>query len=966
MRLKCFALAEESKALLQQRIIRLSREREAPLQSGRPRSAACAWRYRRRVGSGNADWWFGRRVRACPGRRRSAGERRAGRPGRRPTRGWSAPPAPPSIAAGDRRARAPCWNAGWSTDASGSPCSATTSRVSRVGASARAATSSRPTAGASSPRRRPDLRGAGNGSCSPRSFRWPRCCEVRTCSTPARSRWPAGPSPSSAAPGSARRRWPAGSWRAERGSMTDDVLAVERPAPSSGPTAAARWRASTPESCGRSDPRRAASAWAPCRGRGEKWQVTPGPRARATAARPDVSPRAPRRRSTAPRSSRCDPYDPALLLGNAFLPYLTEPGRLRRQLEVCAAIADVTPALPGARGADVLPRLTSPKPCCATPVRARRAPRTMTRSCSTASLPGCTTRAAARTAPGAARAAGRKRVVESGPLSLACSAPSWRSEASGRRRGPRAVRDALREQLGWARGPIEKALAAGYARWGSRLLDRLHGPFALVVWSRDESARPARAGPTGRPLAVHLRRRARAFSSRPRSACCSRCCAAAPIPTSSPSSTTSSTTACPMGALLFHGIGRLGGGCLLELSDRVTSSGATGRRDTGRRCSEPRADLAARLREELRPPWATRWPPSEPERTAAQRRTRLVGRGRAGSPARAGPEGDRGGVPRRARARRDVRGLAGWRTTPASHSPRCRSSARDPFRAAEEYLRAWQLPLPVPGHHHRGAADRAAHRLGAEGRVRRPGRRRALRRDAVSHRGPSAAAATALGMAARPPASLARPHPPLRHVWQVFMGGGLRGALPPGLHTRVRRWREPGRYAPAWLRPAHARQYRDTHDPWRWKRLDGPRWWASLADTLTRGRETADIADYLRRRGAHGRLGSPVAAARPAARRARPAHPTRDELRSGHIATTRAGGAARVRCLRRCLRARTSGTSRPCSMRRSRGPRTSSGLDVFSTSAARRSAPTSTFGDCAAITSIGRPRSGSAVGGRGR
>jgi hypothetical protein len=37
------------------------------------------------------------------------------------------------------------------------------------------------------------------------------------------------------------------------------------------------------------------------------------------------------------------PYDPALLLGNAFLPYLTDPGRLRRQLEVCAAIADTTP-----------------------------------------------------------------------------------------------------------------------------------------------------------------------------------------------------------------------------------------------------------------------------------------------------------------------------------------------------------------------------------------------------------------------------------------------------------------------------------------------------------------------------------------------------------------------------------------------------------------------------------------------
>ena len=94
--------------------------------------------------------------------------------------------------------------------------------------------------------------------------------------------------------------------------------------------------------------------------------------------------------------------------------------------------------------------------------------------------------------------------------------------------------------------------------------------------------------------------------------------------------------------------------------------------------------------------------------------------------------------------------------------------------------------------------------------------------------------------------------PPLRHVWQVFVDGGVRGALPSGLHAHVRRWRDPKRYAPDWLRPGLARQYRDTHDPWRWKRLDGPRWWASLADALTRARETADIADYLRRRGRMG------------------------------------------------------------------------------------------------------------------
>jgi hypothetical protein len=41
--------------------------------------------------------------------------------------------------------------------------------------------------------------------------------------------------------------------------------------------------------------------------------------------------------------ARVHPYDPSLLLGSAFLSYLVDPKRLRRQLDVCAAIADTTP-----------------------------------------------------------------------------------------------------------------------------------------------------------------------------------------------------------------------------------------------------------------------------------------------------------------------------------------------------------------------------------------------------------------------------------------------------------------------------------------------------------------------------------------------------------------------------------------------------------------------------------------------
>jgi hypothetical protein len=137
--------------------------------------------------------------------------------------------------------------------------------------------------------------------------------------------------------------------------MTDDVLAVDdfQVVRAHRGGAVARidpreLRAMTPHE------RRALGA---VKGRREKWLVTP---ALAPARLPLgltyhlVRPAA----VEGTEIVAVDPYDPALLLGNAFLPYLTDPGRLRRQLEVCAAIADVTPLYqvrvgPRAASADV-------------------------------------------------------------------------------------------------------------------------------------------------------------------------------------------------------------------------------------------------------------------------------------------------------------------------------------------------------------------------------------------------------------------------------------------------------------------------------------------------------------------------------------------------------------------------------------------------------------------------------------
>ena len=489
------------------------------------------------------------------------------------------------------------------------------------------------------------------------------------------------------------------------------------------------------------------------------------------------------------------------------------------------------------------------------------------------------------------RALPGQTLVEAGPLSLACSAPSWAGDICAGVAGRVQYEDALREELRLGpEAPIEKVLAAGYARWGTRLLDRLHGPFALVVWSRDDQrGLLAQDQLGGRSLFTFIDGRRLLFATEvtvllamlPRR----------PDPDEIALVHHLVDHGVPDGRTLFRGLGRLGGGRHLELSD----SGHVERRHWAPRYQpplrEPEADLAARLRQEL---VAVVGDAVATDRTGAMLLSggldSSVVAGVAAPRARglkaisaafpAEPELDETSWARRVA---DYTGMA-LTTVPIER--------RDPFRAAEDYLRAWQLPLPVPGLIIEEPLIATAHRLRAKVVFDGQGG------DELFGATPYLVADRLLQLRPRSAWRLARRHPwlgsnpPLRHVWQVFVGGGLRGAVPPGLHTRVRRWREPGRYAPAWLRPAH--------------RPAVPRHARSLAVEAARRAALVGVlgrhADTRARDGrhrrlpapprAHGRLGSPVAPARPAARRARPAHPTRDELRSGHIATARAGGAA--------------------------------------------------------------------------
>ncbi len=78
------------------------------------------------------------------------------------------------------------------------------------------------------------------------------------------------------------------------------------------------------------------------------------------------------------------------------------------------------------------------------------------------------------------------------------------------------------------------------------------------------------------------------------------------------------------------------------------------------------------------------------------------------------------------------------------------------------------------------------------------------------------------------------PNPKRRWVWRAFLEYAVRAALPPALHARARSLRNSSD-GPAWL-SEEARQMLDgDSDQDAWKRLDGPRWWASLAYSLVDG-----------------------------------------------------------------------------------------------------------------------------------
>ncbi len=93
------------------------------------------------------------------------------------------------------------------------------------------------------------------------------------------------------------------------------------------------------------------------------------------------------------------------------------------------------------------------------------------------------------------------------------------------------------------------------------------------------------------------------------------------------------------------------------------------------------------------------------------------------------------------------------------------------------------------------------------------------------------------------------PHVPCRKVAGMLWEVGVKGALPFTPHD-LRRGATVRRSAPSWLRPETLADLVASDDPFAWKRLEGPRWWAHAAHGITRGIEEAGVFEHQRRRAA--------------------------------------------------------------------------------------------------------------------
>lgn len=438
-------------------------------------------------------------------------------------------------------------------------------------------------------------------------------------------------------------------------------------------------------------------------------------------------------------------------------------------------------------------------------------------------------------------------LVEQGPLHVSLGRPQLARE------GPLCLINgridngqALAEQLGCRPRCSEDLLIAGYRRWGRELLPRLRGDFALLLWDEQSGeglvARDQLGVESvfladvqgGLCFAGEIRHLVELLPRRP-----------APDPVGVAHWIAVSGREGP--GTLYDGIRRLDPGSMLILS----RSGAKQEQYWTPRFSTPLTGSPQELRDRVRgaldlavsrridtgaPTGVLMSGGLDSASVAALAAHLAPGRIRAYSGVF--PEHPAVDETELISELRDHLGLPG--VTAQVRSGGLISSAVESLAACELPLVAWgdfwTLPLL-----RRAASDGIRATLGGDGGDELFGARAYLLADRVR----AGRFLQAYRLARELPG--AGDKPARREVANVLAELALTGALPYRLHQAPGlRNDEP----PSWLRSSAAHDLRSSQQPFAWKRLDGPRWWAHLAHGLTRGVEQTGVFEHQRLRAA--------------------------------------------------------------------------------------------------------------------
>ncbi|HEY0390967.1 MAG TPA: asparagine synthase-related protein [Solirubrobacterales bacterium] len=442
------------------------------------------------------------------------------------------------------------------------------------------------------------------------------------------------------------------------------------------------------------------------------------------------------------------------------------------------------------------------------------------------------------------------RTLQSGPLSVACSGPPVPASV------PLCLLDGvldnaeeLQDELGLSGSPAdEHLLAVGYRRWRRELPRRLRGDFVVLLWdpergegllARDQlGVRPCYLSESGEGLrfASEVRHLLALLPRQPQ-----------PDPASVAHWIGVSTR--PGMQTLWAGVRRLRPGGML-LFDRHGVSEAT---FWAPRFEEPlemsAGEIAAEVREELAR--------AVTRRIAADGATGVLMSGGLDSSAVAA-------LGARARTGRIRTCSATFPDHPETDESELIGDLRRALQlpgviaevrmggllgSALEHQGAWRMPLLGWGDFwtlplmRMAAAEGVSTMLDGDGGDELFGPRVYLLADRLLAGHPL----EALRLAVERPGG--GRHVPRREVARVFRSEALGGAIPYRLHD-LRRTTVVERTAPAWLRRRALDDLVASDDPFAWKRLDGPRWWAHAAYGVTRGIEEAGVFEHQRRRAA--------------------------------------------------------------------------------------------------------------------